>query len=1106
VYRWCRRCTVVTFALVVFGTTAALVLLARIYTDSDSVRQLVTRFVDKRIADGVFGAGRAKYQIGNTLTVEDLSITVKDRQGVHRNILSGGDLTVQPDTRGLASGRITVRKMTLADPELNFHFDKDGRCAFFKFRKAADETTVREPIVLDVTNGAIKLTFESPTAVPITFTDVSGRIDYDPNAKVTVDLRGRTQGCHVTLAGEVDVKNKHANVTKLAVDGAPLGKLLESLPPSLKGSLPSGVFALGKANVSGVAKVAWRDDQPKIEGMLTATMLAGAAVTPVKSARLAGSFDARTGVLEVAEASLVDADLAAALPLVPAQHRGKIAAPETLRGRLSVNAQGKIRTKEKPFGWEGKATAELTQAGWSPPQSPYPITGAAATVEVTPAGFMVKKAVATVGPAKATASGLLPDWDCNRARIAFNASNLPFDKEVRDRLPPRLQELWDKFQPEGSVSATGEAAMNGGTPRFVGQVALHDNAITFDRFPYRVVGGQGCVDFKPDGRVEYDLVGTVGGGLAKLTGTVADLSPLAEMDLVITGSDVTLDDDLRRAFEAIKPAHDAISRVHAVGKGRGTVRIKRRQGSRIVRVESDVELDLRNFHADWFPYLFDRVTGKVVVNPERVEFADCVATTASGAAVRMTGWSQRDGPVNDAGEPTGSSYLQLDFEAIDLPINRKLREAIPAKYHSALDQLRPEGAIAFTARFVQPTGKPFSIAFRVDASKAAVTPTAFPYRLHDIVGPIRIDGEVVSWGNLVARHGDVEWRCTSGYIDTKRDAGGGELHFDRIGAPSLPFDDDLKAAVPPNVRSVLEFLSPSVPAERVSLDDFTVIWGAPGAAPTFEIGEAKVHFVNADLAPSIGARNVTGQVTLSGACTDAPDFDGNIYLHSITMAGMKATSLQSRLLVNGPRISFERLKADFYGGELHAPQLHAILAPVPAYEARLTVMHASLKDYVRQTMDTEMPLDGEVSANLRLHGRGESIGRLTGDGDIVMRRVDVLRLPILLDQIDFLLTKLPEGKTFDQAKARFSLNGSRMSLSEFSMSSKMGAFSLQRREGLVDLSTGRLDLHVVYELTRGLRLPGAGLTALHIGGTFGNPEIRPAPARGLRGIFSSGSR
>ena len=122
-----------------------------------------------------------------------------------------------------------------------------------------------------------------------------------------------------------------------------------------------------------------------------------------------------------------------------------------------------------------------------------------------------------------------------------------------------------------------------------------------------------------------------------------------------------------------------------------------------------------------------------------------------------------------------------------------------------------------------------------------------------------------------------------------------------------------------------------------------------------------------------------------------------------------------------------------------------------------------------------------------------------------MQDVDVLQLPILLDQLNFILTKLPAKRTFDRMQARFQLDGPRMFINELKMESPTIGFALQKKStGVVDLSSGALDLDMVSELTRsGLRLPLINpVTAFHVGGTFRDPKISPDPVSGFKRAFS----
>ena len=110
-YRWCRRCTVVTFAVVVFGTVIAAIVLARIYTDSYSVQQLVISLrcpCPRRRLD----AGSAQNARGTAGSPFRTRLCQKDAQGVKGTDLSGADVSTPPGTTA-ASLRTSHQKIRL---------------------------------------------------------------------------------------------------------------------------------------------------------------------------------------------------------------------------------------------------------------------------------------------------------------------------------------------------------------------------------------------------------------------------------------------------------------------------------------------------------------------------------------------------------------------------------------------------------------------------------------------------------------------------------------------------------------------------------------------------------------------------------------------------------------------------------------------------------------------------------------------------------------------------------------------------------------------------------------------------------------------------------
>ena len=332
------------------------------------------------------------------------------------------------------------------------------------------------------------------------------------------------------------------------------------------------------------------------------------------------------------------------------------------------------------------------------------------------------------------------------------------------------------------------------------------------------------MEFKPDGRIEIDAVAPFGGGVGKLFGTLSDCSPTSEMELTITGSDVTIDDDLRRAFDAIKPAAEAIRKVHAIGKGKGVVTLKRRQGSRTVRVDADVDIDLRQFHA------------RLVSLSHRSRHGENRRSPRSRRVSELPRQDHRR--RHGADEPAGATATAPSLTKGNQPAQPPSAR-IPCRPPRPLTppfemRFLPIGTrcgITFDRRELYRSPR-LSISLRVSsrlrrfASMRLKRPSRrrrFRIACTTLKAPSTRRTATVAWKGLVARHGDVEWHCARGYV--RVDRGGGKLHFDALSIPELPIDADLKAAVPPTVRSVLDFLSPNVPAKHSSASsDFTVNW------------------------------------------------------------------------------------------------------------------------------------------------------------------------------------------------------------------------------------------------------------------------------------------
>jgi hypothetical protein len=786
---------------------------------------------------------------------------------------------------------------------------------------------------------------------------------------------------------------------------------------------------------------------------------------------------------------------------IPEPMRTQIPNLTSIDGAVSLSATGSVHIDRPKDSLEGVLEITVRDGTWQPPNLAFKLNQINTTATATPKRLIVRDWSCSTGFANFHGSALMEHWDPQQVTVSVFSEHIPFSKEFRESLPQREQEYWGRFQPEGHFDVNGRITWAGAEPKFVGVFKFSDNAITFFKFPYRVTHVSGKAEFHPDGRVSVDLAGTAGQGSATLVGTAVGLGAKDHMHLTLTTQNVAVDDQLRKAFEPLpSSAVSAIQKIKAVGTGQAVAQIRRHSGTTAIRTDVDAELDLRNFSADWFPLALDRVVGKVVVSRDRIEFQNVRGNTSTGMEVTMDGWSQNDGMIRGEEPTKGEQYLLLNFWANQVPLNADVRKALPRTWHRVWDHLRPEGKASLTCRLIRVGETEPRLAFRFDASQAAITPYSFPYRLENISGPIEMRDGVLAWKDLTARHDTTVWRSSSGHVKTNHETG--EVHFVDLSTSSLPIDSSLRAAVPEALRAVFDFLSPSKPAENVGIEDFVVTWDTEGRKPpVIEIGSAKASFRQANMMPAIGASDVIGHVVIHGSCVETASLKGNIDLESLKLAGMRATGIRGRINVEGPHLHFENVHGKFYRGDLHVAKLSAKLDRESAYETRISIMNASLKDYVAQVWNAELPLDASVNANLFLNGKSPNINRLGGNGTLDMRDVDLLHLPVLIDQLDFLVNRLPEGRPFDDFHADFDIQGDIIVIRKMDMSNTTMKISLRQSPGWMRLSDGALDLLMVPSFSRrGIRIPFVNDSAsFHVGGSLSNPLIEHRPFSGTIG-------
>ncbi len=123
---------------------------------------------------------------------------------------------------------------------------------------------------------------------------------------------------------------------------------------------------------------------------------------------------------------------------------------------------------------------------------------------------------------------------------------------------------------------------------------------------------------------------------------------------------------------------------------------------------------------------------------------------------------------------------------------------------------------------------------------------------------------------------------------------------------------------------------------------------------------------------------------------------------------------------------------------------------------------------VRHALDKRGPIQGNLSAQLQLNGRGKELRSLRGEGKVVIAEgVRLCELPVFFELANHVSRALPKATTFQDAVAEMSVEGERLTVKRLDVMSD--ALTL-RGHGQVDIDGSNLNLEL-FGMPYGRTLP-----------------------------------
>ena len=677
------------------------------------------------------------------------------------------------------------------------------------------------------------------------------------------------------------------------------------------------------------------------------------------------------------------------------------------------------------------------------PKLPLPLEELNVKFRVSNNELQLEKLTARSGQTEIEARGVaqLPCIE-QEFEAQVDLKHVVLGRDLAERLPEKIRNLSDQFQPRGPTTIhvacarhEGEwVSLVDGSPS---QVSLRPEgvALSFRKFPYPLEHATGAIDYNlHDSRVQVDVTAYAGTTPVFLRGYWTGKGADADVKFDFHANDLTIDDKLLHALPT-QPTNlqTFAAGFHAVGKLDVKAHIRHEPG-KDYRNEYHLYFHDNTIKWDPFPYPLKKVSGFINVYPEHWEFKQFQGMHEGGQVI-VHGKSI---PKTDAkGEK--SFGISLEITGRNVELDDHLRDALRAMpgLYNAWETFNPQGNICFTAAVNRPNADVHDLDVQVDARGASIKPKFLQYLIEDITGQFRFHHHQLEISKLRARHNrsPISLDRASVDIDTR---GGYYADLTDLCLSDFHLDDEFIRALP---KGKLQESAKSLKiVEPIKVATRLVIAQPPETGKAPEIyWDGKAWLRDARFTAGMEFTNVTGEVASVGRVngTQVVGMDGNLLMERATFLQqpLKKVHVKFQMRDPNPDVLLVGLRAPFFGGDV-VGQMEVTMNSALRYEMNLTASQVNLAEFGRHNLGPRSQLSGAANARLHLTGMGsgiDSIQTLDGNGAIDVPRGHLYNLPFLLDLLKFLGLHWPDRTAFEEFHTAFSIQGPRVAMKKFEL-------------------------------------------------------------------------
>jgi hypothetical protein len=445
------------------------------------------------------------------------------------------------------------------------------------------------------------------------------------------------------------------------------------------------------------------------------------------------------------------------------------------------------------------------------------------------------------------------------------------------------------------------------------------------------------------------------------------------------------------------------------------------------------------------PYRLDDVKGIITIDSGLVTLEHI---TASHGAARLA--------ISGVGQESDQTRWNLKLAARDLPIDDDLRRAAPPALGSLMKSLSMSGHVAL------------NFSKLVYRSNMPAPPPATP-------PPVSLPPDA-------AAEAAAEAPATATTDPTS------------ARPPAAAVQGTTAAATATAAPSGPSTAQSPVSGATTSPDAAPVVALADNPDVDFDVG---VQSSDAALDVGIPITALDGGIKLSGSIQQGRIdwLKDDLAADSLLMAGRKATNFSARLEKPSGEdaIRLGAMRVNLCGGSAAGEVDASYPQTGPSrYAMNFVLRDADVQDLARPG---DANIQGRLSASMTMEGEYDRPDSRRGRGDVTMHGKDMYHIPLLLGLLQVTNLSLPISSPFNDASARYSVDGQQVALDNISLQGDNMSMS---GGGSLDFDTKKVRLTFMTNNPGWLNMPVVGpifqtahdqLLQIHVNGTLQKPEV-----------------